>query len=243
MKQVRVLFNYTESVIPPRCRKAREVTKNDGELSIEIPVLSSTQAPVAIRAGGKFLCRDLQFSYELRWWDDQLWSSLYVESSGEPRGCTSGQDDWDWPEIPEVLDLRQGGRNYSHKFDFYGTFGSRPREDVELDILRFAKRHVVIDGKPYRAIHEPRYVVATFGLGGNHGGTALMVDSHFNRNLSADCYFGLLELEEAIAEAARVAEARGDTKNLPMRYHGPRFEVLMPEVIFVRNPRTEVEPA
>lgn len=243
MKQVHVLFNYTESVIPPRCRKPREVTRKDGALDIEIPVLTDVQAPIAIRASGKFLCRDEHFSYELRWWDGQLWSSLYVDSSGEPRGCSSGQDDWDWPELPEVLDLRQGGRNNSDKFDFYGTFGTRPREDVELDIHSFAKRHAIICGKPYRAILEPRYVVATFGLGANHGGTALMVDSHFNSNIVATRYFGLLEFEAAIAEAARVAEERRDTKNLPMQYHGPKFEVLMPEVILVRNPRQSVELA
>lgn len=235
--QIRVLFNYTESVIPPRCRKPRTLTRDDGKVEIDIPVLSADQAPVAIRASGNFLSRDLAFAYELRWWEGQLWSPVSLGQSGEPRGRTSGQDNWDWPALPEVLDLRQGTRNQCYAYEFFGSYGSNPRDDVEVEIHAFAKRHIVIEGKPYRAVLEPRYVVMTFGLGANHGGTAVMPANHFNTNIKAENYFGLLELKEALSYATQVAEGRSDTKNLPMRYAGPTFDVLMPEVVTVRNPR------
>lgn len=234
--QISVLFNFTESVIPPRCRKPRTVTRNDGKVEVDIAVLSADQAPVAIRASGTFLSRDLAYAYELRWWEGQLWSPVSLDQSGEPRGRTSGQDNWDWPALPEILDLRQGGRNQCHTYEFFGTFGSNPRDEVEVEIHAFAKRHIVIDGIPHRAVHEPRYVVMTFGLGSNHGGTAVMPASFFNTNIKSENYFGLLELEAALSYATKIAEARGDTKNLPMQYTGPMFEVLMPEVVTVRNP-------
>lgn len=235
--QIRVLFNYTESVIPPRCRKPRNVNRNDGVVDIDIPVLSSEQAPVAIRASGTFLSRDLEFAYELRWWEGQLWSAVSIDQCGEPRGRTTGQDNWDWPSLPEILDLRQGSRNQCHTYEFFGSYGNNPREDVEVEIHAFAKRHIVIDGIPHRACHEPRFVVMTFGLGANHGGTAVMASNFFNTNIKSENYFGLLELEDALAYATQVAEKRGDTKNLPMRYSGPQFEVLKPEVVAVRNTR------
>lgn len=234
--KTRILFSFTESVIPPRCRKPRLVTRNDGEVDVEITELTREQAPVAIRASGTTLTRDLAFAYDLRWWDGQLWTPVSLDSNGEPRGRTSGQDNWDWPALPEVLDLRQGGRNQCYTYEFHGTFGSNPREEVEAEIQAFAKRHVVIDGIPHRVAPEPRYVVMTFGLGSNHGGTAVMVDSHFNTNIRTESYFGLLELEAALVYATKVAQERRDTKNLPMQYHGTKFEVLMPEVVTVRNP-------
>lgn len=234
--QILVLFNYTESAIPPRCRKPRTVTKNDGEVKVDISALSGDQAPVAIRASGTFLSRDLTYAYDLRWWEGQLWAPVSLDASGEPSGRTSGQDNWDWPALPEILDLRQGGRNQCYAYGFHGSYGSNPRENVEADIQAFSKRHIVIDGVPHRAVSEPRYVVMTFGLGSNHGGTAVMSDNFFNTNVKVDNYFGLLELKEALSYATKIAEERGDTKNLPMHYAGPAFDVLMPEVVSVRNP-------
>jgi hypothetical protein len=233
---ISVLFNYTESVIPPRCRKPRTVTRDDGKVDVSIPVLAADQAPVAIRVTGNFMGRDQAFSYELRWWEGQLWSPISLDNAFEPRGRTTGQDNWDWPELPEVIDLRSGGRNLCHTYDFQGTYGSNPIEDVEADIHAFAKRHTVIDGIPHRAVAEPRYVTMTFGLSGNHGGTVLLLANCFNINLKAESYFGLLELEAALSYATQVAEKRGDTKSLPMRYAGPTFDVLVPEMVTIRNP-------
>lgn len=234
--KISVLFNYTESVVPPRCRKPRLVIREDGMVDIDIPELSCKQAPVAIRASGTFISRDQAYAYELRWWEGRLWSPLSLDHSGEPRGRTSGQDNWDWPALPEVLDLRQGGRNKCYTYDFHGSYGTNNRDEVEGEIQAFAKRHIVIDGIAHRAVSEPRYVVMTFGLGANHGGTAVMPASSFNSNIKTENYFGLLELKEAISHATQIAERRGDTKNLPMRYSGPMFEVLLPEVVTVRNP-------
>ncbi|KSQ21734.1 hypothetical protein APB26_32655 [Pseudomonas aeruginosa] len=243
MKNIRVLFNYTESVIPPGCRKPRQVTKPDGEMMVGVPVLDDADAPVAIRATGEFLDRELQYQYELRWWNDQLWAPLYFDNSGVPRSLSAVQGDWQWPELPEVLDLRQGSRNYNHKFDMCFTFGVHPIGDVQLDILHSVGRHAIIDGRAHRAVPEPRYLVMTFGLGSNHGGTSLMVESHFNRAIHQHRYFGLLEFDAALEEAGNVAKERGDTDSLPMQYFGPKYEVLMPEVISVRHIRKAAELA
>lgn len=61
---------------------------------------------------------------------------------------------------------------------------------------------------------EPRYVIMTFGLGHNHGGTALMIDTMYNVNISYKRYFSALQGDLAVAEANRIATARGDTKDV-----------------------------
>lgn len=239
--KIRVLFNYTISTIPPRCRKPRLVTHNDGAVEVEIQELTAEQAPVAIRASGTKLTDDVEYAYDLRWWNGRLWSAVQLDDNCEPRAYTNGMQDWEWPAMPEILDLRLGSRNVSWIFPFHSNFGSNPRESVEADIQAFALDYVVIEGKPYRPVREPRYVVMTFGLGSNHGGTSLMVSASSNSNIKDEAFFGLLELEGAKAYATEVAERRADTKSLPMRYGWAQFEVLMPQVLTVRNPATRPE--
>ncbi|QUN45020.1 hypothetical protein KEH59_01935 (plasmid) [Burkholderia contaminans] len=51
-KLVKVLFLYSQSTIPPGCRKARTEVKRDGEIIVEIASLTSADAPVALKATG-----------------------------------------------------------------------------------------------------------------------------------------------------------------------------------------------
>ena len=83
---------------------------------------------------------------------------------------------------------------------------------------------------------EPRYIIATFGLGHNHGGSALFVENCYNPNIRKERYFSALDGDLAVKEFDRVALARGDT-NSAGRYK-PMIEVLMPQAVKV-NPRRQ----
>lgn len=83
---------------------------------------------------------------------------------------------------------------------------------------------------------EPMYCVATFGLGHNHGGTGLMTDYYYNGNISKERYFNANHGDEAVAEANRIAAARGDTNDVGrFRAH---IKVYEPGLV-KRDPKSE----
>ena len=79
---------------------------------------------------------------------------------------------------------------------------------------------------------EPRYVVNTFGLGHNHGGTGLFVEEYYNQNIAASNYFSALDGDKAVAYANKVAERRGDTNDVGK--FEKMIEVLIPEAVTIR---------
>lgn len=94
----------------------------------------------------------------------------------------------------------------------------------------------IINGHLCEAIGEPRYVVMTFGLGGNHGlgwGTSLSVDHGFNSNIITERYYRIDQEAEANAAGLEIALRRGDTKAKPhfKRRLYDRFEIFIPEAV------------
>ena len=83
---------------------------------------------------------------------------------------------------------------------------------------------------------EPRYMVMTFGLGHNHGGTSLFVETDYRDKISNENYSAATKAEEAIAHANGVAKARGDTKDIG-RFE-PMITVYMPELVKL-NPKRQ----
>lgn len=115
--------------------------------------------------------------------------------------------------------------------------GEHPDKKRMLKAVRNdTKKFLLVDGELYTQTTEPRYVVMTFGLGHNHGGTALMVTNYYNPNIRKDCYFSALQGDEAVAYANEKAKARGDTDDVG------KFEkqivVHLPELVKV-NPNKQ----
>lgn len=114
---------------------------------------------------------------------------------------------------------------------------SRTKE-AALEVLQdFIGSHILIDGELYEQVGEPRYLVNTFGLGHNHGGTAMFIENFYNPNISKNNYFNALQREEAIAYATAVATRRGDTESLG-KFDAINIQVFMPELIRC-NPQAE----
>lgn len=232
--QVQALFSYTENVIPPRCRKARQIRKNDGVVQIEIPEVTGEEAPVAIRSSGHFMSRqDVSFSVDYRWFNGCLWTADNLDGA-EPRRRSCGHDDENWPAWKEEIDVRGEYGNSNHEYG-YSDQRSMSKSEIEAAIRELQAKHLIIDGIAHRKAGEPRYVAMTFGLGRNHGGTALVIDAMYNSNLSRSSYFNLLHREEAIALATKFAQERGDDESLPIVPHGPDWEILIPKAIQVKS--------
>lgn len=229
--KIEIQFAYSESVIPPLCRKERMVEFHDGSLEVHIPELSNSDAPVAIRSTGILSHTDqTRYSVEYRWYNSQLWTNVNLRAC-TPDGYTSREDDWYHRMPGDIVDITDTGRDYYLRLM---TDTRDPKEKVAADLVRQLGKIVVIDGLPYRPAGEPRYVIATFGLGNNHGGTALFADDVYNPNIGHDRYFNLLDREKALARATEIAEARGDTRSLPMKVNNDNhFEILLPQAIKV----------
>lgn len=103
----------------------------------------------------------------------------------------------------------------------------------EEKIKRVAEQFLYFNGTFWRECSEPRYVINTFGLGHNHGGTGFFVEDYYNHNIPAKNYFSALQREEAVAYGKAVAERRGDTKSIDMIGEHSDIEVLMPEMVKV----------
>lgn len=211
-KKIKVLFSYSEKIIPKRCRIARDVQFDDGKVTVSIPMVTKEEAPVAII---KNRCWDQPKPISYRWYKKQLWE---VNN-----------------DIDCLPDQLHASGNGSYDFGVH-LYGYQSKTKAISQIKSAAQKHLIIDGQYYRAVGEPRYVVMTFGLGANHGGTSLSWDSSYNSNIGKSRYFNLLQREEAIALATKIAKARGDNKSLPIRPEG--FKVLIPDAIKV-NPNKQ----
>ena len=110
--------------------------------------------------------------------------------------------------------------------------------ECKENIFRKAENYIIYDGKVWKTCGEPMYVINTFGLGHNHGGTGFFIEYFYNENISRNNYFNALEREQAIAYGKKVAANRGDTNSIDGLGEHDIIEVLMPEMV-TRNPKKE----
>ena len=209
--KVKVTVKYSEYYIPPRCRKPRQ-RDCEKDTFITIHEATSQEAPIA------FIVHKWDGDVEYRFYKGKCYTkSLYKNHHCGKTGL--------FP--PEMIGAYLRG-NYAYWNDDY----KKNRKTFTDD----ASRYLLIDGIVWELAGEPRYVVMTFGLGHNHGGTALMVDEEYNPNVSKDRYFSALNGDAAIAYANQIAERRGDTNNIGK--FKKEIEVLIPQAVKV-NPKNQ----
>jgi hypothetical protein len=223
---INVRFSYTESEIPPRCRKARPVMHHDGEMTVQIPEVTTLEAAVAIvqKSWVQPWNHDLQdFPIEYRLFEGRLWTKFDVMDC-LPRPQVRGGTDYSYPMLPDHFDNRWNKPD-SRPSDGRGT----RLEEMQRIYEKFAD-FIIIEGQVWRTTGEPRYYVVTLGLGRNHGGTHISLTQGHNSNISNDRYFNLLELNKAADLATGVALDRDDTNSLPFD-RVSKFDVLIPEAV------------
>lgn len=212
---VRVSMVWWASMIPPRCRKPRPVEQAD-ETVVQVPEVTGEKAPVALRIA------DREYT-ELRWWSGRLWEPCTGYVSGEREHIKAGG-----PGFPPQV--TRGGHGY------------RSREDVLNDIERSLSNRLIIDGLVWEAAREPIYLVRTFGLRHNHGGTDVMVESLYDE-IDRNDLWRVDHFEQARQDAIRTADRRGDTDSIErLKSMKAPVEVLIPEAVqFQEAPRLPLE--
>lgn len=107
-------------------------------------------------------------------------------------------------------------------------------EDATENAQKVADSYVVFNGEVWEECGEPYYQWQTFGLGRNHGGTALFVKYATDGNI--DYGFNANSRDMAINQALEIARHRGDTNDIQsLTDPKEKIEVIMPEMVKIKN--------
>ena len=151
-----------------------------------------------------------------------------------------------FPEIDDAINgIRYAGKSmnwYDHKEYAYESTDTKFIDGTSIpqksnlyervaELQRKADRYIFSDGKIWEPCGEPMYVINTFGLGHNHGGTGMFIEEFYNGNIPSRNYFNALDRDKAIAYANAVATRRGDTNDVGKFGERENIIVKMPEMV------------
>lgn len=225
-------IRFEEKYMPTKRHRIPRIREVEEPISVELREIKKEDSPVALVVTDyqSYLDENGNNQFGLR---DSNFHAIAGRLYSEKRDMSGALDKGTYSTDQFLCDLvRSGDCRYAWDAN------KRSKEDMLQSIEDFMNSHVMIDGVIYQQTNEPRYVVMTFGLGHNHGGTSLMITQHYNSNISKDCYFSALERNKAIAYADKVAKARGDTKDVGTFDRDINIKVLMPEMVRC-NPQCE----
>jgi len=218
--KVKTTIKYYEGYLPTKRHRKLRYREIQEKVYLDVNSVYKKDAPIAfIVKNGR------EDDVELRLWKNELWKpTLYSEKISGAKGL------FPLEEFVKSIDYCDG---YSHpnKEEFNRTVAIKAKKE-------YINRYLVIDGVVYAKTGEPRYVLMTFGLGHNHGGTSLMIDYSYNPNINKDCYFTALERKEAVKTARETALKRSDTDSIDRIGKYYNIKVLIPEAVKC-NPQEE----
>lgn len=256
--ELKVKYTYTQQFLPSkRYRKAREVVLQDAE-AITLKELSAQDFPVAfvvhdyqsVQEGmasydeyDSEKCKYRDFAEQIRTYNGKLFaperithgaaiSTLFQNEQFLIHHLEYWARDWKASCPPahwnaDALDDPDPGKR--------PILLSNNREEALHRLQEDADGYVLFRGNLWHEVGEPRYVINTFGLGHNHGGTGFFIEYYYNDNIPNSNYFNALQREEAIRYGKEVALRRGDTESVESIGKYDNIEVLMPECVKV-NP-------
>ncbi len=220
--EIQIEYQYQEAYLPSKRHRKPRLRDASGVMTVEVPEIAKASAPIA------FLVHEISKDKptDFRLWNGQLWKPvLWRERRARAEGL--------YPVAALIKDIQC-------RMPYFSALVKNPigKDPVEQAKRQYAERHVIIDGIVYEQTKEPQYVVMTFGLGHNHGGTSMFVEQEYNPNICKDRYFNALEREQAVELAKNIAISRGDTNDLSRIETTCNIEVLIPEAVHC-NPQKE----
>lgn len=256
--KVKVNYKYTKSWIPPRCRKPRPGVFEDS-IEVELREVEASDAPWACIVYGSRRYSDMVPINPLRYHDGNFYERamvdvhIYTKKKQTYKRCIG------WSNHERVYEhttnvftdhvnaYQQRGATVdevikSIKESWYEYYGADANQE---SVMQKAEQFILVNGEPWKRVGEPRYVVQTFGLGHNHGGTAWFVAYGYNNNIPNESYFNANDFEPMVEHFFEVALGRGDTNDahrhaMELRDKHPYYyiDVLRPE-LFTCCPRNE----
>ena len=205
--KINTWIKYEESYLPERCRKLRYRECED-YIDVELKEVATDELRLAFE-DNSYNGRGKIYSYNNSlWYKEKMPNENIVEDLAE-RGF----------QIQSALDyLIYCNKHCSAYFRFSWDREVKGEDTSRDGVINAAQTdmncYILVDGELYVVSSEPRYVVNTFGLGHNHGGTSMFVEYGYNPNIRKENYFSALDSEKAIAYANKVAVGRGDTNDV-----------------------------
>lgn len=235
--ELEIPYVYGAEVIRHRGRLAhRAYLPGASPLRVEIPSISKNDAPCAFVVTKLAVQQemdqvtDLLIQKRILSFNDKFWLPTTYRENGHAL-------------TPDGLRNRIA-RDACYSYPYGVTPLSDIRKIVSSDeaeriaaIRNCVADYLFIDGAVFEACGEPCFEVATFGIGLNHGSTALFARTWHNPSVNRSRYFRADQREEAIAAAERIALSRGDTNSVPIIPIGD-IGVLLPECVR-RNPEVD----
>ena len=221
--KIKTWIKYEEGYIPPRCRKMR-YKECEEYVDINLKEVAPAEFQLAFE-DNSYSGKGKIYFYKGKLWVKRKMPNINIIEDLRERGY----------EVKSALDFLIYAREHCSTY-FFSSWDRERGEDTSRDaVIKRARADmrcvILVDGELYEQTAEPRYVVNTFGLGHNHGGTGMFVEYHYNPNIRNDNYFSALDGDAAVEYANKVA-GRGDTKDVG------RFEkmivVHMPEIVKIR---------
>lgn len=232
--KINAKIKYNEEYLPTKRHRIPRIREVEDTVEVELREIEKEDAKLAFRVTklGSFLDENGENQFGPTKKEIYAVDNTLYTKSKEMRGA-----------------LDEGEVSLNSKIQAIETFGTKDgyplprgaektREAVLSELHKFIDQYLVIDGKVYETCNEPRYVVQTFGLGHNHGGTGMFIQYHYNENISKDNYFNALQREEAIQYANTIASNRGDTNDVGTFGKFENIEVFLPEMVKC-NPQLE----
>lgn len=218
--QIKLNVEYYLPYIPQRCRKVRYERVSE-DIAFKVKSVTSEEAPIA------FILSDYSHvedgTTEMRCFNKKLYKQYKVR--GRHIHGHSDEDNNMYPQTVEIL----------HKIihpSYTWACEERTKKAILKEYRDSVNDYLIIDGYVWVRCGEPRYTICTFGLGHNHGGTGLFVETWYNPNLPKEWYFSALDWQKAIDKANYIAQRRGDTEDVGK--FEKMIEVLMPEMVKIK---------
>lgn len=209
--KIKTTIKHYVPYIPPRCRKPRYnevteiVTHNLREVSLDKVELAFT-----INFSKKYnVYLYKKKLYKPKFFMPNMWSNEQLSNSLEELVWVHQHCSSYYAKITDYVAY------YNIKEDDYSCYETKDQiiDRIKADL----GRHLVIDGVLYEEIYYPYYQICSFGLGGNHGGTALMPSfakkpKKIIKN-NNKCY-SPYDFDNALKMAIKVATNRRDTEDV-----------------------------
>lgn len=232
---MKVKIWYKEFYLPTKRHRKERVRVLSKDVNIELKNPAEEEFPVA------FIVSD----YDIRFNGGNesecgLWETEYRLYNGELY-CPKRSSDFicradGWAEEKHIAHIIGNIKPFYYNLKDEFTEKSIIIRNTFEEELEFAKRrsenYVWFDGKIWSITGEPMYVINTFGLGFNHGGTSIFVDNFYNDNIAARNYFNANDREKAIRYGVETALGRGDDQSVDsIRNTEKNIKVLIPEEV------------
>ena len=221
--KIETTIKFYEGYVPPKCRKKRfnEVFKG-----VWVNIKETTFDSL------KLAFIDYYNEWEVYYYNGKLYKQ-------KPFNRTLAYNDEVDNALDDLILWRKRGSKYYAKPKANGLcYGDYDEYETPKDIVKRLKnemsQYLIVDGVLYEmVVGKPYYTIYTFGLGGNHGGTALFVSySNAPKRMikeSKGMAFAINDTEKAMTTAIQIATNRGDTNYIEF-IKKPKIDIKIPEL-------------